>query len=58
MAEVCLYVILALDSHICTPVLLNLLNVLRKNDKMLSKHRILSLFPKLFNKFNNSQTLM
>ena len=35
-------------------VLLNLLNSLRKSDKMLGKARILSLFPNLFNKFNNT----
>ena len=35
-------------------VLLNLLNKLRKRDKMLRKPRILSLFLNLFNKFNNT----
>ena len=33
-------------------VLLNLLNLLRKSDKMLGKASILSLFPTLFNKTN------
>ena len=37
-----------------TNVLLNLLNSLRKSDKMLSKPRILSLFRNNFNKFNNT----
>ena len=40
------------------PVLLNLLNSLRKRDKMLGKPRILSLFPNLFNKFNNTGARM
>ena len=35
-------------------VLLNLLNSLRKRDKMLGKPRILSLFPNSFNKFNKT----
>ena len=35
-------------------VLLNLLNKLGKSDKMLGKPRILSLFPNVFNKFNNT----
>ena len=39
-------------------VLLNLLNELRKRDKMLGKPRILSLFPNSFNKFNNTRALM
>ena len=39
-------------------VLLNLLNDLRKRDKMLGKPRILSLFPKSFNKFNNTRARM
>ena len=34
---------------------MNLLNLLRKSDKMLIKHPILSLFPNLFNKFNKTQ---
>ena len=35
-------------------VLLNLLNSLRKRDKILDKPHILSLFPKSFNKFNKT----
>ena len=35
-------------------VLLNLLNVLRKRDKMLGSLSILSLFRNQFNKFNNT----
>ena len=41
-------------SNICAPVLLNLLNSLRKRDKMLSKPHILSLFLNSFNKFNKT----
>ena len=33
-------------------VLLNLINLLRKSNKMLGKPHILSLFPNMFNKFN------
>ena len=36
-------------------VLLNLLNELRKRDKMLGKPRTLSLFRNEFNKFNNTR---
>ena len=39
-------------------VLLNLLNELRKRDKMLGKPCILSLFRNFFNKFNNTGALM
>ena len=39
-------------------VLLNLLNSLRKRDKMLGNPCILSLFPNLFNKFNNTRAGM
>ena len=39
-------------------VLLNLLNSLRKRDKMLGKPRILSLFRNEFNKFNNTRARM
>ena len=39
-------------------VLLNLLNELRKRDKMLGKPRILSLFRNEFNKFNNTRARM
>ena len=38
------------ESNICALVLLNLLNSLRKRDKMLGKPCILSLFPNSFNK--------
>ena len=41
---------------ICAPVLLNLLNSLRKGNKMLGKPRILSLFPNSFNKFTHVRT--
>ena len=34
--------------------LLNLLNKLRKRDKMRGKHHIICLFPNSLNKFNNS----
>ena len=44
------------ESNIRALVLLNLLNSLRKRDKMLGKPRILSLFPNLFNKFINRST--
>ena len=47
-----------IESNICAPVLLNLLNLLRKRDKMLGKPRILSLFHNLFNKFNKTGALM
>ena len=39
-------------------VILNLLKELGKRDQMLSKPRILSLFPNLFNKFNNKRAHM
>ena len=39
-------------------VLLNLLNELRKKDKMLGKPRILSHFLNSFNKFNNTRARM
>ena len=39
-------------------VLLNLLNELRKRDKMLGLPSILSLFPNEFNKFNNIRARM
>ena len=39
-------------------VLLNLLNKLRKRDKMLGKPRILSLFRNEFNKLNNTRARM
>ena len=39
-------------------VLLNLLNDLRKIDKMRCLPSILSLFPKEFNKFNNTRVRM
>ena len=40
--------------NICGLLLLNLLNELRKSDKMFGKPRILSLFPNSFNKFNKT----
>ena len=39
-------------------ILLNLLNSLRKRDKMLGKSRILSLFPNSLNKINKTLALM
>ena len=39
-------------------VLLNLLNKLRKRDKMQGLPSILSLFPNKFNKFNNTRARM
>ena len=39
-------------------VLLNLLNELRKSDKMQGLSRILSLFRNKFNKFNNTRARM
>ena len=41
-----------IDFNIRAPVLLNLLNSLRKIDKMLGKPRTLSLLPNSFYKFN------
>ena len=43
-----------MKSNIRVPVSLNLLNPLRKIDKMLDKPRILSLFPSSFSKFHNT----
>ena len=43
-----------LESNFHALVLLNLLNLLRKRDKMLGKPRILSLFLNLFNEFNKT----
>ena len=40
------------ESNICSPVLLNLLNLLQKIDKILGKPPIWSLFLNSFNKFN------
>ena len=45
-----------MESNISAPVLLNLLNSLRKIDKMLDKHRMLSLFLNSFNKFNKNMS--
>ena len=45
-------------SNICAPVLLNLLNLLQKRDKKLSKPHILSRFFNWFNKFNKTGALM
>ena len=41
-------------SYMSVPVLLNLLNELRKSDKMPGKRSILSLFPNKFNRLNNT----
>ena len=48
------FVIRKIESNIPALVLLNLLNSLRKRDKMLSKLRILSLFLNWFNRFNKT----
>ena len=45
-------------SYMSAHVLLNLLNELRKRDKMRGKPRILSLFRNEFNKFNNTRARM
>ena len=42
----------------CAHVLLNLLNELRKRDKMQGLQSILSLFPNKFKKFNNTRVGM
>ena len=47
-----------IESSIHALVLLNLLNWLRKSNKILGKPHILSLFPNLFNKFNKTWALM
>ena len=44
---------LNIGSYMSAHVLLNLLNELRKSNKMLGKPHILSLFLNSFNKFNN-----
>ena len=44
-----------IESNIRALVLLNLLDSLRKKDKMFGKPRILSLFPNSFNKFNKHE---
>ena len=53
-----LNVIWQIESNIRALVLLNLLNSLRKRDKMLSKPRIFSLSLNSFNKFNKTWALM
>ena len=45
-------------SYMSAHVLLNLLNELGKRDKMRGLPSILSLFPKEFNKFNNTRAQM
>ena len=45
-------------SYISARVLLNLLNELRKSDKMQGLPSILSLFRNEFNKFNNTKAQM
>ena len=53
------YAICYIESNIAAPVLLNLLNLLRKSDKMISKPRIWSVFPlDSLNKLNNTWALM
>ena len=47
-----------IESNIRAPVLLNLLNLLQKRDKMLGKPGILYLFVNSFNKFNKTLALM
>ena len=47
-----------IESNIRAPVLLNLLNLLQKSDKMHGKPRFLYIFPNLFNKFNKTWALM
>ena len=46
------------ESYMSAHVLLNLLNELRKRDKMRGLPRILSLFLNKFNKFNNTGARM
>ena len=46
------------ESTVRAPLLLNLLNELRKIEKMLGKPRILSTFFNSFNKFNNTWALL
>ena len=48
-------VIWYIEANMCAPVLLNLLNLLQKCDKMLSKALHLSLF---LNLFNDTQALI
>ena len=43
-----------MKSCICAPVLLHLLNLLEKTDKMLGKTLHLMVFHDSFNKFNNT----
>ena len=50
----CVFKAILIESNICAPVFLNLLNSLRKGDKMLANTRILSLFPTSLNTFNNT----
>ena len=42
------YLMSLIESNICAPVSMNLLNLLRKRDKMLGKPHILYLFPNSF----------
>ena len=48
----------SIESYIRALVLLNLLNLLPKSDKMLSKAGILSLVHNLLNKFNKTWALV
>ena len=50
----CYFVLLQRGSNISPHVLLNLLNELRKRDKMRDLRSILSLFRNEFNKFNTT----
>ena len=55
---VTLNVIWQIESNIRALVLLNLLNLMRKRDKMLGKPHILSLSLNSFNKLNKTWALM
>ena len=52
--EKCDFKVILAESNICAPILQKLLNLLQRRDKMLKKCHNLSLFLKLFNKFNNT----
>ena len=47
-----------MESNICAPALLYLLNLLQKSDRMLGEPRILSFFPNWLNKFIKTWALM
>ena len=46
------------EFDIRAPILLNLFNLFRKSNQMLDKPHIRSLFPKSFNRFNNTRALV